>query len=181
MLILGTVSSSIKKGDMTLIANTTLTSTSTAITFSSVSGYKDLYLLTSTRSTHSGNVIDVTIEINSSTSNFTSYLLQHNGEQSYAVANPQSGRDISVAPGSTASSNYFGVAETYILNYNSSNTRKSILSHDILTRNASGSSGGYAETYNINWANTSAITSITVRSSAGNLATGSTATLYGIN
>lgn len=181
MDILGTVASSLRSStaSMFFIANTTLTSTSNSITFSSVTGYTHLYLLTSTRCTFAATGVDLLITLNGSTSSFSSYGLQANADSAYANSNPGSGRNIANAPGSSATSNYFGIAETYIIAYNNA-YNKSLLSKDAMNRGANGAGGAYNDSFNINWANTAAITSVAIQFSSGDLAIGSTATLYGI-
>lgn len=148
------------------------------IDFTSIpSSYTDLCLQISARSSRTGGVISasITMELNNSTSSFTSRNIEGAG---------------SGTPSSTAgSTNYFGIATTesstsntftslqiYIPSYASSNYKT------ISVDNAHENNGtaAYAYLWAGLWSNTSAINQITLKVPGFNFVQYSTAYLYGI-
>lgn len=154
------------------IATTTLGSAASSITFSSIDGsYTDIILVLNHSSESTSGLI--VLDFNSDTTN-----------------NNYSGTVMIADSGGTSSTRYSGAdnvnqhfiswARTEwtttlvnINNYSNSTTFKTFI-----TRNSNAS--GQVGTGVFLWRNTNAITSITVKGSAVNLAAGTMATLYGI-
>lgn len=155
------------------IATTTLGSAASSITFSSIPGtYTDLRL-TIVTPTGTGDFIELRFN-GSSATNYSWNCLGGDG------ASPFSQRGttltqvrIGTSMGSTTLSTY---AFADIFSYADS-TYKSVLSQSGNDRNGTGEVRAYVGL----WRSTSAITSILIKGDSGlNLATGTTATLYGI-
>ena len=156
----------------TPIFTTTLSSTASSVTFSSIpSTYTDLILIASP--VQSADYIS--LQFNGDTG--TSYSITTvNGQGATAVSN----RQTSVAklrtgwyayPSSSSLGNYIGIAS--IMNYANTTTYKTVLSR------ANNSAAGTEAIVGL-WRSSAAITSMTVLSETGNIAIGSTFSLYGI-
>ena len=151
------------------IATTTLGSAAASVTFSSISGsYTDLVIIVN--ATGSGAALNPQIQFNGDTaSNYSLTWLYGNG--STAVSGRYSNQ-------TSAFFGYMTTTEpaTYILqvqNYSNTTTNKSTLFRWNATNTELGA--GVAL-----YRSTAAITSITLKTSANNFASGSTFTLYGI-
>jgi hypothetical protein len=153
------------------IATTTLGSTSTQITFSSITGtYTDLILISNVRPTTSGfGYINLQFNSDSSAVYSRTYL---NGDGSTASSGRNTGETVAYIYGNQifASPSTF---ITQIQNYSNSTTFKTLLTR------TSDSGNIVNATVNL-WRSTSAITRIDVNSVSDSFATGSTFTLYGI-
>jgi hypothetical protein len=157
----------------TPIATTTLGSAQASVTFSSLGAYTDLILVSNAKTTDSANGNDLKGVFNSDTgSNYSQ--TQMYGTGSSAV----SGRNSNIAWAkvgltSNSSNSQFANSVCHIMNYSNSTTYKTCIARRDL-----------ADAYTVAtvslWRNTAAITSITLSAEVGNLATGSTFTLYGI-
>ncbi len=152
------------------LATTTLSTTTASVTFSSISGtYTDL--IVASRGSNS-TLTEIRITFNSdSGNNYSETLILGSG------TNAISGRGSNMV---YLSHNYTdttqAMAISQINNYSSSSVYKTML-----TRwNAPTSSDPYTAAYVGLWRNTAAITSLTLTAGTGNLASGSTFTLYGI-
>lgn len=152
------------------IATTTLGSAQSSVTFSSISGYTDIYVVCDF--VLATSAASLGLRFNSDTgNNYSDTMLAGNG---------------SAASSSRQTSNSFirsGYWETgrsqtniSIMNYSNANTNKTTISRQF----QSGTSTSYVVTNVGLWRNTSAITSITLFGDGGNIASGSTFTLYGI-
>jgi len=154
------------------IATTTLGSTTANITFSTIPGtYTDLVLITNLKSTGSGWV-GLCIQVNGDTgSNYSDTYIYGDGSAAGSI------RDSNAAftnSGALSNSNFHGSIFQF-MNYANTTTYKTWL-----CRSGIGTEGWLKASVNL-WRSTSAITSIKVYHSGGdNLASGSTATLYGI-
>ena len=156
----------------TPIATTTLSSNQATVTFSSISGsYTDLVLIVSAQQTPALNT--QYIRFNGDTGNNYSYtILAGNGTSAVSTRNSNVDRWYSgyyAVPPTTG----FGIEIYSFQNYANTTTYKTGLSR---TNRAS---GGVDAMVGL-WRSTSAITSVTYGIDSGNLATGTTATLYGI-
>jgi hypothetical protein len=160
-----------------LISSVTVGSGGAAnIEFTSIpSTYTDLCLKLSGRSNRSQTTEYLSINLNSSASNFTAKYLEGTGASVY------SGTDttyIGSIPAATATSSTFGSFEIYIPNYAGSNY-KSISSDSVSENN---NSLAYADLIAVLWSQTAAITSVKlVTNNASNFVQYSTAYLYGIS
>jgi hypothetical protein len=153
------------------IATTTLSSTSTGITFSSFSGYTDLVLVSSVKNT--SLYLDFWIRFNSDTgSNYSNTVLYGNGS-SAGSARASSATKINLTYSGYADTGSYNVITTYIMNYSNSTTYKSVLSK-------SSTAAWGVDAVVGTWRNTAAITSIDILPSSSSWASGSTFTLYGI-
>jgi hypothetical protein len=158
------------------IATTTLGSAQASVTFNSFSGYTDLVLIMQGKSSNSTD--DPQLYFNSDTgSNYSLTVLSGNSStaSSFRYSNVSNGFYCGL-PGWTSSG--FTTHIVNIMNYANITTYKSILSRNGANDNAS----GYNATNAVAglWRSTSAITSLTVDGGSGNIASGSTFTLYGI-
>lgn len=149
----------------------------TGITFSAIpSGYTDLVILASLRSTRGGgNVADIRAEFNGSSTGYTAKRLYGDGSSAGSDNSLASLGNAASQTASTFSSHYF-----YIPNYTSSNNKT--FSLDSAQEN--NATGAYVTMSAYLWSNTAAITSVLVRDfsdgNTNNLVQYSTATLYGI-
>jgi hypothetical protein len=161
-----------------LISSVTVGSGGAAnIEFTSIPNtYTDLCLKLSGRSNRSQTTEYLSINLNSSASNFTGKYLEGTGASVY------SGTDntgyIGSIPAATATSSTFGSFEIYIPNYAGSNY-KSISSDSVSENN---NSLAYSDLIAVLWSQTAAITSVKlVTNNASNFVQYSTAYLYGIS
>lgn len=164
-------------GNHVLLETIALTQSATSITFDSIpqTGYSDLKIVMSARSSVSQPYDGTTLTFNgtSSSSNWTRRQIEGGDGAVNAYNNTTSiGGYIS---GGNATANTFGISEIYISNYTSS-TNKSISIDSVSASNAT--NGVYQDLISQLWSNTSAITSITL--STTNFVAGSTFSLYGI-
>jgi hypothetical protein len=167
---------------MQLIAKQTVGADGAAsVTFSSIpdasKGYTDLKLVTSVRSTASGNYTGTRISFNgtSYTANFSAKGLYGNGAS--AASENWTSSDFLWATGSSATASTFASDEIYIPNYTSSNNKS--MSVDMVTENNATTALAYMLAGL--WSNSGAITSITLTPSSGSFAEFSTFYLYGIS
>lgn len=150
------------------IATTTLSSNTTSVTFSSISGsYTDLVLIVAGTYTTSGTN-DAVLQFNSDTgSNYSWTRLLGNGS---AASSSRSTNDVQIDFGlisGTSQSNSIA----HIQNYSNSTTYKTVLGR--------GNSTEYAGAVVGIWRSTAAINSITVKSAATH-SSGTILSLYGI-
>ena len=160
---------------MKVIAHQELTSSAASITFSNIpqTGYTDLVLVVSPRSSHSGSVADIRVAFNGSTANQTIRRLLGTGSSATSDSQTTDGL-IGDASGSTA--NTFSNFAYYFPNYTSSNA-KSYTGDGVAENNAT---LGYQTIIAGLWNQTAAITSLTLSYSAGNFLQYSSATLFGV-
>ena len=152
------------------IATTTLGSDQASTTFSTISGsYTDLVLIASIK----GSINDqsVLIEFNSDTgSNYSQTLIYGTGS---ATGSQRQTSQTSMRIGSGNSNTNFDTYIANVQNYSNSTTYKTVISRE--------ASSGIVVTATVGlWRSTSAITSILIKRGSGNIATGSTFTIYGI-
>lgn len=147
----------------------TATGSSSTINFSSFSGYTDLVLVNSIKITSAPASILVNYNSDSGSNYSYTYLA---GSGSSAI----SGR----APNTTGiqvdyitDTSIFGSGRINIENYSNATTYKTLISRQDYAN-------AYTTAYVGLWRNTAAITSLAISVSAGNFASGSTFTLYGI-
>lgn len=155
----------------TPIATTTLGSAVASYTFSSIpSTYTDLVLIYQSPSAASAPYIG--LQFNSDTSgsstNYSSTVVY--GEASAGSARATNNYNVRVVNNANQANNMMTCS---IMNYANSTTYKSVLA-----RNGGATYGTYA-TAGL-WRSTAAITSVVVYGDSGNLASGTTLTLYGI-
>jgi hypothetical protein len=158
----------------TLIEKKTLSSEASIIEFTGIPQiYSDLIMTISARGTTTDGA--VRLSINGSTSNLTARDLEGGGS-----GTPVSTSRTFIAPVitlSTATANTFGNAQLYFTNYAGS-TNKSV-SVDSVTEN--NGTLAYQSIIAGLWSQTAAITSLSISPPSGNLVSGSTVSLYGIN
>jgi hypothetical protein len=160
---------------MTLISSVTVGAGGAAsIDFTSIPAtYTDLCIKASFRSDYSGQGIALRINPNSSGANMTAKVLLGSGSSASSFSDTIAYAS-SVADTSTA--NTFGNVEWYIPNYAGS-TNKSISVDFVTETNASAAIMGLSAGL---WSITTAISSLSLLTTAGNLKQYSTAYLYGI-
>ena len=157
------------------IATTTLGSAAASYTFSGISGsYTDLVLVFQTGMSSAGN--EPLLQFNGDTgSNYSETMMYGSGTTAYSLRNSistavQLARDVGLP--SALESNHI----IQIQNYSNATTYKTLLARV----NKGSATYSQAAAYVGLWRSTSAITSITISTTAGNLVAGSTFTLYGI-
>jgi hypothetical protein len=155
------------------IASQTLGSAAATVTFSSISGtYTDLILISQAQNT-GGTWGTFNVRVNGdSGTNYSRTYMYGNGSST------GSGRQINTTESvigtiPASSGGFFTLVKINFMNYSNTTTNKTFICTENDVSNAA------TATVNL-WRNTAAITSIAIFSSVGNLATGSTFTLYGI-
>jgi hypothetical protein len=158
----------------TPIATTTLGSAQADVTFNSFSGYTDLVLVANVQLTSAGQ--SFLYQYNGVTGNSYSFtILKGNG--SSASSDRRSNVNYQIGAGWDAglpTSSSFATVIINIQNYANTSTYKTSVA-----RGSNASGGDLTATVNM-WSSTNAITSLRFYSGSGNLNTGSTFTLYGI-
>jgi hypothetical protein len=151
------------------IATTTLGSAAASITFSTISGaYTDLVLVMNGK--NDTQFDNWRLTLNSDTaSNYSYTSLVGNG----STASSSRGSNATPMYIGGIPSSHFGTNIAHINNYSNTTTYKTVISR------ASSATNDAAAWVNL-WRSTSAITTIKIDCGTGNLATGTSATLYGI-
>jgi len=161
---------------MTLIQTKTLAVAAASIEFTSIpQDATDLYILLSLRSSDA-NTAALRVYPNGSSTNLSSRILYGTGT---GVANTTSTTGVGVIGGlspNTDTNNSFANASVYILNYSGA-TNKTI---SLDGTNETNGTEAFQGMGSLLWSNTAAITSITFLGNSGNLAIGSTISLYKI-
>ena len=165
---------------MTLIASNTVGSGgASSVTFSSIpqTGYTDLVIKYSSRTSDAAPDVEVPIRFNSdSASNYQYKFVYGNSNAAYSYGDTRTNSYVR-ASGATATANTFANGEIYIPNYTSSNAKS--LSIDTVEENNSSSAGSAYQVLNATlWTGTSSITSVSL---LANFVQYSTFYLYGIN
>lgn len=157
-----------------LIEAKTLTTTTASITFTSIpQTYTDLLLKFSTRDNSGSYINNMNININSSSSNFsTKTIMKLGGSASSGTETT----NLAFSTGSTATSTTFTNGEVYFPGYTSSSYKS--YSAESASENNASDNGMILETGL--WSNTAAITSITFTPTSASFVSGSTFYLYGI-
>ena len=154
----------------TPIATTTLGSAQSSVTFSSISGYTDIYLVINANNTTNGS--SCKYQLNGDTgSNYSTTWLEGNGS---AASSGRASNDTAgfLYYNGNASVYNWSTVNAHFQNYSNATTYKSVLARY----------GNQAQTgsYVSLWRSTAAVTSITLNAITQNFQTGSTFTLYGI-
>lgn len=167
------------------LATQTLGSAAATVTFNSIpQGYTDLVLVMSAKSTGSVFFNDnffVTFNGDSAT-NYSRTRLTGNGSTATSARGTNDpylvlGQLPNATSGNSANDRSANI--TSIMNYSNTTTFKTVLSRSNAIPSGSTSTNSVEAYVNL-WRSTAAITSISITSSAGNLDTGSTFSLYGI-
>lgn len=158
------------------IATQTLGSAAASVTFSSISGaYTDLVLVAQLGQTTTSASLG--IQFNGDTASNYSFTELYGTGTTAASARASNQSIIYLAydtvPDSTLSNNFI----CNVMNYSNATTYKTTLSRQ---NNPASSYPGTSAVVGL-WRSTSAITSILIKPAAGNLASGSTFSLYGIS
>jgi hypothetical protein len=161
----------------TALANVTLGSAASSVTFSSIPAtYRDLVLVHSTKHSFSGSITvrDDGIRFNSdSGSNYPSVIMKGNG--STASSDTLSATSIQLLYGMASASFQMGIVQ--IMDYSATDKHKAVLYRSGLGDDTN--QGAYAQASR--WANTAAITTLTIAPSGSfQLLANSTFALYGI-
>lgn len=153
------------------IATTTLGSSQANVTFNSFSGYTDLILVAQTGAVTGDYMLFMRFNSDTSTNYNFSQLWGPSGgtNMSSEHAINQTYLDLQSSPNTIGH-----MVIAHIMNYSNTVTQKPVISRAFDANN------NRTYTSAMLWRSTSAITSILLYPSAGNLATGSTFTLYGI-
>jgi hypothetical protein len=163
----------------TLIEAKTLGSDTASMSFTSIPAtYTDLLLLTSVRINRAGVSVNMNLQFNGSSSNYTNLTLYSDGTTVDSLASSALvGFGYWYSPGNGATADTFSNASVYISNYTSSEYKP--ISIDSTSENNGTDTNLIAFTGV--WQNAAAITSIALSNYQGsNLRQNSTAYLYGI-
>ena len=161
-----------------LLETIALTQSAASVTFDNLptSGYTDLKIVVSARSTANGGQ-NMNLTFNSTTSGYSDRILSGNGSAASSFTSGNTSRGGScVMPGADFTANTFGNGEIYIPNYRGSNA-KSFSSDSVSENNTTLS---YNQMQATLWNNSAAITNILIDLSGGSFAAGSTFSLYGV-
>jgi hypothetical protein len=160
----------------TLIEGKTLTSTTANVLFSSIpQTYTDLVLRTSTRISSADNYIQMQVQLNSTTANYSARQISNFGTTISTTSTTSATGAYSV--GNNAVANTFGNNEIYISNYTGSNFKS--YSSD---SNASTTTNNRLDLRSGLWSNSTAVTSLNITPFDGSsFLENSTFYLYGIN
>jgi hypothetical protein len=162
---------------MTLIETKTLGTAQASLEFTAIpQTFTDLVVLTSLRSVNDEAL--AILSFNGSTSNFSERFLRGSGSSvdSASFTSGTFARIFGASGQSSQTANTFGNSSIYIPNYTGS-TNKSASGDGVNENNATSAMQIIVA---LLWSDTAAITSLAVAANAGNLAIGSTVSLYGI-
>jgi hypothetical protein len=156
------------------LANVTLGSSATTVTFSSISqAYKDLVLVAN--ATCASGTMIMGVQFNSDTaSNYSRVYMSGNGSvtDSAVATEGQIYFDPSGYGATTAGNFYMGIMN--IMDYSATDKHKSVIARASIPTSSVAATAG-------RWANTAAITTVVVRAGVQNFTTGSTFALYGVS
>jgi hypothetical protein len=162
---------------MTLIANTTLGTAASSVTFSSISGsYQDLMVLITGRTSSTSAALQ--IEFNTDTA--SNYYLVGSGRSGTAGESvnlySSTAKGDMALPNSSTDAKYVGACQIIIPKYAGTTLKKTALFQN------AGISGTdlFTRLINVSWDNTAAITEVKLLSSVGNFIAGSSFSLYGL-
>jgi hypothetical protein len=159
----------------TPIARQVLASASTTVTFSTIPGdYTDLELVASVQASASGQGLTMQFNNDNGTGSLYSNTgLRANGSTAVSFRQTSNTNILLSNIAEPPTSGSFGLYNAKFLNYANANVFKTTL---VRSNSAAFATEMFADL----WRNTNAITSIKITISGGNIAAGSTFTLYGI-
>jgi hypothetical protein len=165
-------------GNYILLERVELNDSAASVTFANIpqTGYTDLKIVISGRTTDSTNIQETITYVYNGSSTSRSYIYLIGSGSSVATGGAAANAVIWGLNGNITTANTFSNSEIYIPNYTSSNHKSSYVDGAI-ENNAS--TAGLGLTANL-WANTAAITSITFTPALGSFTANSTFSLYGI-
>ena len=154
------------------IASQTLGSAASEVTFSSIpQGYTDLIVVMNLGAASSG--VDIFCQVNADTgSNYSNTRLTGDGTTASSSRNT-SASNMRFSDGGSPQTTANSITTAHFMNYSNATTYKTVLN-----RASNGNRG--TDAYVNLWRSTSAITSINIYLSSGNITSGSTFSLYGI-
>lgn len=153
---------------ITALANLTLGSSASSVTFSSISGsYRDLILIVNAKNTTADTTLRITFNGDSAT-NYGHVLVQGNGSTASSTSNGTLAYAL-VGANNLADSNQ----TIQILDYSATDKNKTVLGR-------SSAPGAVVNMTANRWASTAAITTIAVVPGGNQFASGSTFALYGV-
>ena len=168
------------QGDFESIATVSLSSGQSSIDFNSIAGtWQHLQLRLFTRGTHTVTANDYRMQVNGDTGSnygFSHYLNGDGGSATSSAINLGSYMNPGDQPANSALASTFGAAVIDILDYKDTNKFKTFRTLGGYDLNGSGSVWLRSGL----WRSTSAVTSIKIYVAAGNFATNTHITLYGI-
>lgn len=161
-----------------LLRRITLTASASSVTFDSIpqTGYTDLKIVGSARSTRSANGDDIRINFNGSNTNFSGRRILGTGSSAFSATMTS---QIGIWNAASDTANTYGNFEVYIPNYNQAIAH----SYSADTVNENNATAAYAQLTAGLWSPSTAqaITSVTFLSDNGfDLVAGSSFSLYGI-
>jgi hypothetical protein len=167
-------------GNYVLLERIELNASAASVTFDNIpqTGYTDLKVVISSRSTQSGLGEANRISFNGNTTNGDYTQKRLLGTGSAASSQSQTTREVNFNNGATSTASTFANSEIYIPNYTGSSTKSASI--DTVTEN--NGTEAYAALIAITWSGTAAITSIALTPETGgsNYVQYSTFSLYGL-
>jgi hypothetical protein len=161
-----------------LLETIQLTQNASSVVFDNIptTGYTDLKLVASARSTRAMQEDGFGIRLNASTSGYTYKILGGNGASLYNLNSTYEQTWVCNLPAASSTSGMFGNAEAYIPNYRSDVAK----TYSVDGNSENNGTTAYLTIGSIQQSSTAAITSITCFAQNGNLLSGSTFSLYGV-
>jgi hypothetical protein len=164
-------------GSMYHISTTTLSTATASVTFSSIpADYTHLQVRALVRETSTSNGYNARFNSDSGSNYARHYLIGDGSSASAAAFTAQTSAILSDATKSSSGANVFGASVCDILDYTSTNKYTTIRTLGGFDDNGTGSIDFLSGL----WLNTAAITTITIIPDAGNFATYSSFSLYGV-
>ena len=161
-----------------LLERIELNASAASVTFANIpqSGYTDLKVEMSGRSSRANAADDVKIQFNGTTTNYSDRYLLGNGASASSGSGASTGIYNLIVPASTSTASTFSNNSVYIPNYLSSSNKS--VSIDVVTEN--NATTAYANLVAGLWSNSAAISSITITPDNGSFVQYSTFSLYGL-
>jgi hypothetical protein len=158
----------------TPLATVTLGASASSVTFSSIPAtYRDLIIVDSSRSARVSTVDFLLFRVNGDTgSNYSRVAMYNVSNTPTSVAQTLTVFTADTRTAANSTANTFGIGVSQIMDYSATDKHKTVLIR------TSAPNFTYASANR--WANTAAITSINLFMENGNIAAGSTFSLYGV-
>lgn len=162
-----------------LIATTKLAAPAASIAITVPAGYSSLMGVWGARSSQASAVVNMVIRLNADTGN--NYLWQEVQVENTTVTGANSSGvtsfiQIGIAPGASATANYYGAGD-FTIPAPGGALFKTVIGKSF---GIDSTSDSFVGTYGGQWLNTAVITSVTLIATAGNLVAGSQFSLYGL-
>lgn len=156
----------------TPLANITLGSTAASVTFSSISGYRDLVLVVNAKSVSGQDVSGIQFN-NDTTSTYYLVAMEGNGSSTSSSAPAAQNAIYATWSNNNISNTELNVQTWSVMDYSATDKHKSVLVRSNVAGLETAAVAG-------RWANTAAVTTLKIINTSYSFAAGSTFALYGI-